>query len=130
MRRKYRLFALVAALTLIVAACGGDTTETTEAAAPGTTEAAAAYAPTSPECVAPSGAGGGWDFTCRTIGLLFEEMGLTGNVVVTNQEGGGGGVAFADIAENRNRRGRFDDCCFSGDRDSLRPEPVHGSRSR
>ena len=102
MRRKFRFFSLVAALTLVVAACGGDTTETTEAAAPETTEAPAAYVPTAPECVAPSGAGGGWDFTCRTIGLLFEELGLTGNVVVTNQEGGGGAVAFADIAANRN----------------------------
>jgi len=102
MRRKFRFFSLVAALTLIVAACGGDTTETTEAAAPETTDAAAAYVATAPECVAPSGAGGGWDFTCRTIGLLFEDLGLTGNVVVTNQEGGGGAVAFADIAENRN----------------------------
>jgi putative tricarboxylic transport membrane protein len=61
-----------------------------------------AYVATAPECVAPSGAGGGWDFTCRSIGLLFEEMGLTPNVVVTNQEGGGGAIAFADIAANRN----------------------------
>ena len=67
-----------------------------------TEPAEATYVATKPECVAPSGAGGGWDFTCRTIGLLFEELGLTPNVVVTNQEGGGGAVAFADIAANRN----------------------------
>ena len=63
-----------------------------------------AFVPVSPECVAPSGAGGGWDFTCRTIGRLFEQQGSTGNVVTINQPGGGGGVAFADIAANR-----FDD---------------------
>jgi putative tricarboxylic transport membrane protein len=32
---------------------------------------------------------------------LFESLGLTSNVVVTNQPGGGGGVAFADVAANR-----------------------------
>lgn len=63
--------------------------------------AAAGFTPETPECVAPADAGGGWDFTCRSIGQLFEELGLTKNVVVTNQPGGGGGVAFSDIAANR-----------------------------
>lgn len=66
------------------------------------TEAAGAFTPETPECVAPADAGGGWDFTCRSIGQLFEDLGLTKNVVVTNQPGGGGGVAFSDIAANRN----------------------------
>lgn len=61
----------------------------------------AGYAPGSPECVAPADPGGGWDFTCRTIGQLFEDLGKTSNVVITNQPGGGGGVAFADVAANR-----------------------------
>jgi putative tricarboxylic transport membrane protein len=64
-------------------------------------ETAAAFSPASPECVAPADAGGGWDFTCRSIGQLFEDLGLTSNVVVTNQPGGGGGVAFSDVAANR-----------------------------
>jgi putative tricarboxylic transport membrane protein len=51
--------------------------------------------------VAPADAGGGWDFTCRSIGQLFEDLGLTSNVIVTNQPGGGGGVAFSDVAANR-----------------------------
>ena len=62
----------------------------------------AGFSPGTPECVAPADPGGGWDFTCRSIGLLLEDLGLTRNVVVTNQPGGGGGVAFADIAGNRN----------------------------
>ena len=66
-----------------------------------TDESAAGFAPGSPECVAPADAGGGWDFTCRSIGQLFEDLGLTSNVVVTNQPGGGGGVAFSDVAANR-----------------------------
>ncbi|MGH1489999.1 MAG: Bug family tripartite tricarboxylate transporter substrate binding protein [Acidimicrobiales bacterium] len=64
--------------------------------------AEAGFAPGSPECVAPADAGGGWDFTCRSIGQLFEDLDLTSNVVVTNQPGGGGGVAFSDVAGNRN----------------------------
>jgi len=60
-----------------------------------------AFSPNSPECVAPANPGGGWDFTCRSIGGLFESLGMTGSVIVTNQPGGGGGVAFADVAANR-----------------------------
>lgn len=37
------------------------------------------------ECIAPSNPGGGWDFTCRTIGRILTELDLVkGNVQVTN----------------------------------------------
>jgi putative tricarboxylic transport membrane protein len=79
----------------------GNAEESDDAAADDSEEAAG-YAPGSPECVAPADAGGGWDFTCRSIGQLMEDLALTSNIVVTNQPGGGGGVAFADVAGNRN----------------------------
>jgi putative tricarboxylic transport membrane protein len=109
MHRLRRVLVLVLGLALIAAACGdddadegSDTTVATTAASSATTAAPpAAFVPGSPECVAPSDPGGGWDFTCRSIGGLFESQGSTGNVIVTNQPGGGGGVAFADIAANR-----------------------------
>ncbi len=112
MHRLRRVLILVLGLALIAAACGdddadggSDTTVATTAAPSATTAAPTeAFAPGSPECVAPSDPGGGWDFTCRSIGQLFEDLAGTGNVIVTNQPGGGGGVAFADIAANR-----FDD---------------------
>lgn len=125
-----RLLAVLVAAALAASACGDDDEDTaaddeaaTESAADdsagessddessdameedsdeGTEEAAGGFAPGSPECVAPADAGGGWDFTCRSIGQLFEDLGLTSNVVVTNQPGGGGGVAFSDVAGNRN----------------------------
>ena len=75
--RLLRAVALALALVMFASACGGDDAD----------EAGAA-----PECVAPSDAGGGWDFPCRSIGQLFEDLELTENVVVTNQPGGGGGV--------------------------------------
>ena len=54
------------------------------------------------ECIAPSNPGGGWDFTCRTIGRLLSEQGLVeGNVKVTNMPGGVGAVTFAMVAAER-----------------------------
>ena len=54
------------------------------------------------ECIAPSNPGGGWDFTCRTIGRLLSEQGLVeGNVKVTNMPGGVGAVTFAMVASER-----------------------------
>lgn len=99
--RALRTSALVATavLALFATACGsdGETTVLGE-----TVSSDGAFSPGSPECVAPADAGGGWDFTCRSIGQLFVDLGLTSNVVVTNQPGGGGGVALADVAGNRN----------------------------
>lgn len=57
---------------------------------------------TATECIAPSNPGGGWDFTCRTIGRVLGELGLVdGNVQVTNMAGGVGAVAFAMVAAER-----------------------------
>jgi putative tricarboxylic transport membrane protein len=102
-----RVFILVVGLALVGAACGSgdsddsDAETSTTVAATTTAVSSEPFAPESPECIAPSDPGGGWDFTCRTIGFLFENQGSTGNVITTNQPGGGGAVAFADIAANR-----------------------------
>ncbi len=110
MRRK--LFLAISSflgLALVATACSSsgtsteETSETTGAEDETSVQAASSYAPESPECIAPADAGGGWDFTCRSIGGLFEDLDLVErNVVITNQPGGGGGVAFADVAGNRN----------------------------
>lgn len=64
--------------------------------------AAAPSAVQATECIAPSAPGGGWDFTCRTIGRLLSEQGLVdGNVKVTNMPGGVGAVTFAMVANER-----------------------------
>lgn len=107
MRRFSSLFSLLLAILLIAAACSDDQStqeedQSTQEDSTSTAAAAATFTPATPECVAPADAGGGWDFTCRSIGGLFESLGVTGNVVVTNQPGGGGGVAFSDVAANRN----------------------------
>lgn len=54
------------------------------------------------ECIAPADPGGGWDFTCRTVGRLLTEEGIVdGAVQVTNMPGGVGAVAFANVAGKR-----------------------------
>ena len=60
------------------------------------------YTPSNPECIAPAGAGGGWDFTCRQVGKTMQDIGaIDGTLQVTNMAGGGGGVAFAEVVNKR-----------------------------
>lgn len=58
------------------------------------------------ECIAPANPGGGWDFTCRTIGKIMYDIGMVENPVqVTNMAGGGGGLAYAHVVNERNTDG-------------------------
>ncbi|MYZ49998.1 Bug family tripartite tricarboxylate transporter substrate binding protein [Propylenella binzhouense] len=62
----------------------------------------AAFSPQNPECIAPANPGGGWDFTCRTVGKLLTDTGLvSGQVQVTNMTGAVGAVAYANVASKR-----------------------------
>ncbi|MEX1058458.1 MAG: tripartite tricarboxylate transporter substrate-binding protein [Natronospirillum sp.] len=55
------------------------------------------------ECIAPSDPGGGWDFTCRSVGNIMQELSMvSGNVQTTNMAGAGGGVAYAHTVSKRN----------------------------
>lgn len=63
---------------------------------------AQAFTPSGVECIAPAGPGGGWDFTCRTVGRLLSELDLIdGQVKTTNMPGGVGAVAFANVISKR-----------------------------
>ena len=64
---------------------------------------ASAFEPSNVECIAPANPGGGWDFTCRTVGRILQDEGLVpGAVQVTNMPGAVGAVAFANVASKRN----------------------------
>ena len=55
------------------------------------------------ECIAPANPGGGWDFTCRQIGKIMHDIGAVDKPIqVTNMAGGGGGLAFASVVNERN----------------------------
>jgi putative tricarboxylic transport membrane protein len=54
------------------------------------------------ECIAPANPGGGWDFTCRTVGRILDEKDLVpGAVPTTNMTGAVGAVAYANVASKR-----------------------------
>ena len=62
----------------------------------------AQFQPRNVECIAPAGAGGGWDFTCRQMANVLVELGLVpGSIQTQNLAGGGGGVAFASVVANQ-----------------------------
>jgi len=54
------------------------------------------------DCIAPAGPGGGWDFTCRSIGRLLNNF-TKGEITVQtlNMPGAGGGVGFAHVITKR-----------------------------
>lgn len=55
------------------------------------------------ECIAPANPGGGWDFTCRTISKIMQDIGAVDTPIqVTNMAGGGGGLAFTHVVNERN----------------------------
>ncbi len=57
--------------------------------------------------MAPAGAGGGWDLTCRSLARVLSELELApGLMRTTNLPGAGGGVAFARIVAQRHRDAR------------------------
>ena len=57
------------------------------------------------ECIAPAGAGGGWDFTCRVpAAQLMQKLKLIdGSMKVVNMSGSGGGKAFSYVVTRRNK---------------------------
>jgi putative tricarboxylic transport membrane protein len=62
----------------------------------------AAGAATAAECIAPANPGGGWDFTCRQIGKILFDIGQVDKPVqVTNMAGGGGGLAYTHVVNER-----------------------------
>ncbi len=62
-----------------------------------------AFSPNNVECIAPADPGGGWDFTCRSVGkILYDLKDVPQPVKVTNMAGGGGGVAYGYVVSKRN----------------------------
>ena len=63
----------------------------------------AAPAASAAECIAPANPGGGWDFTCRQIGkIMFDIKAVDKPVQVINMAGGGGGLAYGHVVNERN----------------------------
>ena len=59
------------------------------------------FTPRNVECIAPAGAGGGWDMICRQISDILVQLGLVpGSIRTQNLVGAGGGVAYASVVNN------------------------------
>lgn len=68
-----------------------------------TTAEAQSFDPERPECIAPAGQGGGWDFTCRSVSKIMYDLGMVDTPVqVSNMPGGSGAVAWANITSKQN----------------------------
>ena len=60
------------------------------------------------ECIAPANPGGGWDFTCRSIGKIMHDIGVVDKPIqVTNMAGGGGGLAYSHVVNERGEDGEL-----------------------
>ena len=106
--QRRRLFAILATIGLIAAACstgGGSAAPRASmaaSAAPSTQASAAAVDfPTGDlSIMAPAAPGGGWDSTARALQKAIEDDALTTtNVEVYNVEGAGGTIGLARLAE-------------------------------
>lgn len=99
--KKFTALLLSSVLALSLTACGGGTQESTptsEEPAP-TTEKASSYPEKPIIMVAPSGAGGGWDKTARSVSKILAEAKLVDQTMtVENKPGGGGAVFMAEYA--------------------------------
>lgn len=89
MKKKLITLFSAAALTLSLAACGDSNTSSGDAN----------YPSNNLTIVAPSGAGGGWDLTARSIAKIMNETKLVEKpITVENKPGGGGAVFMATYA--------------------------------
>ena len=106
MKKRSMFVALSALLCVSLAACGGGggnatgggSTANGGSAAPASSEAPASTYPEKPiTIVAPSGAGGGWDKTARSVAKVLGETKLVEQpITVENKPGGGGAVFMAE----------------------------------
>ena len=99
------------------------------AMAAGLVAAAPAFAA---ECIAPANPGGGWDFTCRTIGKIMFDIGVVDKPIqVTNMAGGRRGPRLQSRRQRPQRRRGAHRGRIFGDRDASRAERLrrpHGGR--
>lgn len=88
-------------LSVGLAACGNNTSSSgsnTTSSTPSGTDAST-YPERNITIVAPSGAGGGWDLTARSIAKIMSETKLVEKAItVENRAGGGGAVFMAEYA--------------------------------
>ncbi|WP_299086793.1 tripartite tricarboxylate transporter substrate binding protein [uncultured Metabacillus sp.] len=90
--RKSFFFVIIGIFFIVLAACGNQE-------AGSKNESASSYPKKPITIVAPSGAGGGWDLTARSLAKILTETKLVNETItVENKPGGGGAVYMAEFA--------------------------------
>ncbi|ARI76416.1 tripartite tricarboxylate transporter substrate binding protein [Halobacillus mangrovi] len=99
--KKFYLFAILFLLAFMTA-CGSENASSENS---GDGE----WTPQKPiEIVAPSGAGGGWDTTARSVAKIMEDEGIIEeDIGVVNKPGGGGAVGWSYINSTNNPHNLF-----------------------
>ncbi|QRG65307.1 tripartite tricarboxylate transporter substrate binding protein [Brevibacillus choshinensis] len=112
MKKRKVWIALSVFFTLVLAACGGGTagpgasgsTGSTGKNSGGQTAPAASSYPEKPlAIVAPSGAGGGWDKTARSLAKVLNESKLVNQAITVENKPGGGGTVFMAEYVNKDK---------------------------
>lgn len=108
--KKFTAFLLSGILALSLTACGGGTQESTkttgEQPAP-STEKASSYPEKPITIVAPSGAGGGWDKTARSVSKILAEAKLVEQTMTVENKPGGGGAVFLAEYVNQDKKNDY-----------------------
>ncbi|MDF2964608.1 MAG: hypothetical protein K0S39_6343 [Paenibacillus sp.] len=93
---------LAGVLAVSLTACGSASPKADNAKAAEPNTKVSAYPEKPLVVVAPSGAGGGWDLTARTIAkVLTETKAVNKPITVENKPGGGGAVFLAEYANSK-----------------------------
>ncbi|MED1791669.1 tripartite tricarboxylate transporter substrate binding protein [Brevibacillus nitrificans] len=114
MQKKKVWIALSVFFTLTLAACSGGNAGTGSTGSAGgngssggtgaqTAPAASSYPEKPLVIVAPSGAGGGWDKTARSLGKVLNESKLVGQTITIENKPGGGGTVFMAEYVNKDK---------------------------
>lgn len=99
---------LTGALALSLTACGGAQTEKPQEDKKGQEEPAASnYPEKAITIVAPSGAGGGWDKTARSLAKVLGETKLVDQTMTVENKPGGGGAVFLAEYVNQDKNNPY-----------------------
>lgn len=109
--KKFTALLLTSVLALSLTACGGGNqaapAQGSKESAPVNTEKASNYPEKPITVVAPSGAGGGWDKTARSLTKILAETKLVEKTMTVENKPGGGGAVFLAEYVNQDKKNAY-----------------------
>ncbi|WP_134698640.1 tripartite tricarboxylate transporter substrate binding protein [Ammoniphilus sp. YIM 78166] len=110
--KKFTALLLTSVLALGLTACGAGgnqtaPTQATKESTPANNEKASNYPEKPITVVAPSGAGGGWDKTARSLTKILAETKLVDKTMTVENKPGGGGAVFLAEYVNQDKKNPY-----------------------